>query len=265
MIIQIFDFLKRAFSFVRESFLFRKIVSFYQPFTWKKGLGTFVAVFVLVAAYYRIFDDAICISGDCKNSLSKMEFRNGDVYEGMFVDSKPQGFGAFWGPKGDYYQGGWFRGMKHGVGKYVYPNGTEYIGDFVFNKKEGHGIFKWQDGTILNADWIGDHPQGKGVLTLPDSRKLHGYYQRGFIYDGNGVFIYNDGSKYIGSWKAGQRHGFGVLFASNGMVSYKGLWREDKPAQPFVKPDDQPEPSAAEEAKVSKVLKKNKKKGKNHE
>ncbi|WP_100711121.1 MORN repeat-containing protein [Leptospira saintgironsiae] len=268
MIIRIFHFFNKVFLLVRESFVFKKIISFYTPFSLKRSLGSFAILLFLVGGYYRIFDDAVCLEGNCKDSLSKIQFRNGDIYQGTFVDSKPQGFGAFWSRKGDYYQGSWFRGMKHGKGKYVYPNGTEYVGDFTFNKKEGTGIFKWADGSILEGSWIGDHPQGQGVLSLPGSRKFIGYYQKGSIYDGEGVFIYSDGSKYLGSWKAGMRHGFGVLVAPGGIVLFRGMWENDQKvpgSQPFDRPGigsstsvDKLEEGKTRDKQTSKTIKKKK-------
>ena len=43
---------------------------------------------------------------------------------------------------------------------------------------------------------------------------------------GKGTFYYPNGEKYVGKWENGFINGEGVLYASNGTVSYNGLWKK---------------------------------------
>lgn len=203
-------------------------MSLAYPFRWKKlGFWT-VAIFVVWVGIARYRNSPKCISGTCKEGLSKLQYANGDIYEGLVKDSKPNGKGVFWNDRGDYYEGEWMNGMRHGKGSYRYPNGTAYEGDFVFNKRNGIGAFRWDDGTTLRGEWKEDIPEGDCTMILPDNRKLVGRYLQGRIFDGEGVLIYDDGSRYIGAWKNGMRHGKGVLLDPFGSVLFQGIWFENR-------------------------------------
>ena len=40
---------------------------------------------------------------------------------------------------GDVYKGEWLNGMAHGYGVYTQTNGYKYEGDWVYNQKDGQG------------------------------------------------------------------------------------------------------------------------------
>lgn len=71
-----------------------------------------------------------------------MEFVNGDIYVGKFVNNKPEDQnGIFIWANGDVYHGCFVNGMKHGIGKW--QSGDEfYSGTWKFNKPEGQGYIK---------------------------------------------------------------------------------------------------------------------------
>ncbi|TGK12908.1 hypothetical protein EHO60_03270 [Leptospira fletcheri] len=185
----------------------------------------FVAVIFL---FLRSWGNAKCISGNCKDGLGSLEYRNGDIYEGMLKDKVPVGYGVYRNPQGDYFQGSWLNGLKHGEGEYTYPNGAKYEGTFVMNHKQGNGTYTWADGTVLKGYWLNDEPEGKAVLRLPDGTSLSGTYSHGVISEGEGIYMYVDGSKYIGSWKGGKRDGFGTLVSPEGLIVFRGTWAMDR-------------------------------------
>lgn len=69
-----------------------------------------------------------CLSGDCVDGFGKIQYDDGDVYEGYFVNSYRQGFGKYWYIEGDYYEGLWESGSRQGLGYYIWPSGNKYIG-----------------------------------------------------------------------------------------------------------------------------------------
>ena len=63
------------------------------------------------------FKSGKCSFGDCANTYSRYKFDNGDVYEGMLKNNKPDVFGA-----------------------YVYNNGNFFVGEFENGLRNGYGI-----------------------------------------------------------------------------------------------------------------------------
>ena len=58
-------------------------------------------------------------------------FKNGDKYEGEWVQDKANGKGKFWHADGDYYEGFWLDDKAHGQGLYTAANGSSYIGEWL--------------------------------------------------------------------------------------------------------------------------------------
>ena len=58
----------------------------------------------------------------------KKIYKNGDTYEGPFVNGKREGKGVYIYQNGDKYEGEFKRGKKDGEGKYTYRNGNVYEG-----------------------------------------------------------------------------------------------------------------------------------------
>ncbi|WP_246052898.1 MORN repeat-containing protein [Leptospira semungkisensis] len=237
------------------------IRSFLFPFRWKNYAIVSVLLLVFLIICLRIYNAPKCVYRDCKNGLSKLEYSDGGMYEGVLQDSKPNGKGVFWNEKGDYYAGEWLQGLKHGMGTYRYPNGSSYEGRFVMNRKEGNGTFTWADGTSLKGLWVADRPEGNGSLTLPDGTVLGGEYREGRIFNGKGIFVYPDASRYIGGWKDGRKHGKGILMGPLGTIIFEGDWVDGERKYPGpVAPSETEENNEPHPHKQEKHSKKGKKK-----
>jgi len=83
-----------------------------------------------------------------------LTFGDGRKYVGKFKDNKRHGQGA-WTIGGFKYEGGWLNDSYHGQGTETYPKGRKYVGEF----KDGYR-------------------NGQGIMTLPDSRKFEGEWNR---------------------------------------------------------------------------------------
>ena len=95
-----------------------------------------------------------CVSGDCVNGYGTMNYDDGDVYKGYFLDSKRNGFGHYKYIEGDVYEGLWENGKRKGIGYYMWPSGNEYIGYWNDDKQNGKGTKYYLDGTTEAGDWV---------------------------------------------------------------------------------------------------------------
>ena len=59
---------------------------------------------------------------------NKIQYKNGDVYEGEFVKGKRQGEGTYIFSDGEKYSGQWFQDQQHGRGVFTFKNGNVYDG-----------------------------------------------------------------------------------------------------------------------------------------
>lgn len=137
----------------------------------------------------------------------KLNYTNGDVYEGWYLDSHqcPHGPGVYTWASGVKYEGSWHFGRKHGYGIQTYPSGDRYDGG-------------WKDG-----QW-----HGYGELWTPSKGRT---YQGGFVAgQEHGYAIIRrkapDGRGYDGGVRQGMRHGYGVLTTPVGTM--EGGFKFDK-------------------------------------
>ena len=126
------------------------------------------------------YDDGSTYKGDAyyfngvwlPHGIGKLNYKNGYVYEGDFLDGKEYGYGILIWPDGDFFKGRWVEGRKNGEGTmYVKTKGIEIIGNWVYNKKQGVGQLKLEDGTIYKGVWKDDTLNGKTVSELYTENK----------------------------------------------------------------------------------------------
>ncbi len=105
-----------------------------------------------------------CNSGNCENGKGVYVFKNGDKYEGNFIDSHLNGFGKYTDAMGNIYTGNFKNDKFNGIGMFVRTDGTKYIGEFVDGNRNGLGTQwysdsykekgKWENGKFIeNADF----------------------------------------------------------------------------------------------------------------
>ena len=69
------------------------------------------------------------------------------LYEGeASKDNMKRGRGRMQYRNGDVYEGEWKENCYYGKGFLKYQDGREYTGDWVLSKREGRGTFKYPDG-----------------------------------------------------------------------------------------------------------------------
>jgi hypothetical protein len=97
--------------------------------------------------------------------------KNGNTFEGTFVDGKRHGHGVFHAPSGVSYDGMFKHGLKSGRGRVQNVNGSYYIGNFKNNRIEGSGLLQlkgedevenWHTQRFTRRNW----PAGLRMPTI---------------------------------------------------------------------------------------------------
>ncbi len=180
--------------------------------------------------YYSDGTTAKVLSGDSDNAASsntgltvwklKLQYANGDVYEGQTVQFLRHGTGKLAYSGGDSYEGAFHFDDMEGKGIYTYLSGDRYEGEFSKNQKHGKGTYTWapqSDGTFdtYEGEYVTGKRCGKGVYTWADGTRYEGEFAED-AKDGKGKITFPDGATYEGDFIADTRTGKGVYKWANG-------------------------------------------------
>ncbi len=101
------------------------------------------------------------------NGYHKKKFDDGSVYEGNFVNGRPEGKGTMKYVGGASYIGEWHYGLREGEGTWNYPDGGSYIGSWVRGRRHGRGTLKKKDGTVIVGEWKDDRLVSEILIKEP--------------------------------------------------------------------------------------------------
>ena len=104
-------------------------------------MKTILSIFICFGLATTI--SAQCVKGNCFKGHGTYEWENGDFYEGMWKNGKPDGNGVFYFENGDNYTGRFSEGIKNGHGKYTWKDGNTYDGNWDEDKMDGRGKYYW--------------------------------------------------------------------------------------------------------------------------
>ena len=185
-----------------------------------------------------------------KTIYHKLDYANGDSYEGEWLGGKRWGRGKYSTKDGDVYEGNFKNGEMDGYIRYKGANGDVYEGQYQDGLRSGHGRFTWASGDYYQGEWKAgkEHGRGRYLGVQGDFGEgeykegvNHGLgrcrYKNGNVYEGEfvegkrqgrGRMVYKSLEvEYDGEWKEGMRHGRGVLFKFNERVK-QAVWKKDK-------------------------------------
>jgi serine/threonine protein kinase len=132
----------------------------------------------------------------------RIEWSNGDRFEGTLVRGLKEGQGVFVWSNGQRYRGQWSHDQPNGKGALTFPNGNRYEG----------GI---RDGL----------PQGEGATHFTSGDVHRGRYADGKM-QGQGRYTWANGSYWEGNFKNDQRTGEGKLvFSEKALEDARALAR----------------------------------------
>lgn len=157
----------------------------------------------------------------------KVEWLNGDVYEGRFRNGLREGEGTLAYANGRKYQGEWRGSKREGRGVETLSNGTKYIGEFKGNVRAVVGR-PWppvggRRCRRLSAS-VRQRYHGRGVL-LSHGGRYEGTFKNG-KKDGAGTMRWNNGDVYEGEWREGLMSGSGKYVRARDNAVYEGLFRD---------------------------------------
>ena len=89
-----------------------------------------------------------------RHGAGKMEYRNGDVYNGQWVRNKKHGDGRIDYVVGGSYTGGWINDIREGHGVNVYPNDDMFEGEFECSLRGRTGTMFYKNGNIYKLSLI---------------------------------------------------------------------------------------------------------------
>lgn len=152
---------------------------------------------------------------------ARLQWPDGRIYEGAWVDGRPHGDGIETGAEGSRYVGQFRHGQRAGVGILESPEGR-YHGAWQHGLPHGHGVFEATDGARYQGDWHAGQRSGQGSYATPDGGEYEGAWQEDQPH-GFGSLRAPDGSYYRGDWEQGRKHGHGRSEGPPQLV-YEGTW-----------------------------------------
>jgi hypothetical protein len=191
-----------------------------------------------VGHFVRNDDDTVTGTG-------RVEWKNGDSYEGPLLRSQRQGVGEIRWASGQRYKGDWVADRATGRGVMSFANGNHYEGSLVDGQPEGEGrltyasgdvysgqirqgvphgkgSYVWMSGQRYEGDWVHDKPQGVGRMRFANGNQYEGQMAAG-LPQGQGRMVFPGGDIYEGQFEAGKAHGQGRYAWKSG-ERYEGAW-----------------------------------------
>lgn len=191
-----------------------------------------------VGQFVREDDDTVSGTG-------RVEWKNGDAYEGALVHSRRQGAGEIRWASGQRYKGDWAGDRATGRGLMVFANGNQFDGTLVDGQPEGEGrltyasgdvytgqihqglphgkgVYVWTSGQRYDGEWVNDKPQGRGRMRFTNGNQYEGQLAAG-LPQGQGRMVFPSGDVYEGQFEVGKAHGEGQYAWKSG-ERYEGAW-----------------------------------------
>ncbi|QPF75837.1 hypothetical protein G8A07_24945 [Roseateles sp. DAIF2] len=157
-----------------------------------------------------------------RHGQGELVWANGQRYKGEWQEDRPSGRGQLRFANGDRFEGQVLDGVPEGEGEMVYARGDRYRGRLSQGVPHGRGRYEWSDGQVFDGDWQRDKPQGRGRLRFANGNQYEGEVADGRPH-GKGRLLFSDGGSYEGQFEQGHSQGQGSYAWSSG-DRYVGAW-----------------------------------------
>lgn len=183
-------------------------------------------------------------------------YRNGDRYEGEFLDGKRHGQGIQFFAKvgkslvGDFrkgkiytgegtlyiakteniFEGIWVRGQFAGYAEFHTGEANErfrYEGNVLNGMRSGQGKLYYPNGQIYTGNFEKGVRHGPGTIVCPSGNTAQGEFLNDRMHNGTGTMEYTSGLTFTGTWVEGWWQGPGRLVTGDGVV-YEGNYQEGR-------------------------------------
>jgi hypothetical protein len=133
-------------------------------------------------------------------------------YDGDFSNDVRQGAGRVNYANGDWYEGQWNNNKRHGQGVYFYKKlSVKYVGEWEDNTRHGRGTLTFSNGDTIEGNWKRDTLKSdNGHITYSKGGHYSGQLNDGYRH-GDGILVYENDVKYAGKWRNDIREGPGRL------------------------------------------------------
>lgn len=153
--------------------------------------------------------DAGCIYNRRLQNSCSIHFTNGDFFQGIFKDGKPNGPGEI------FYK----QSVKSTVTGLEYEQ-AEYIGNFRNGMREGYGKMIWADGACFEGTWKNDM-RLEGTMIMGQSGWVYrGKFKRDQFHDKDGLLMMPSMTIYQGKFHYNKTAAIGLLLYPNGSIYY---------------------------------------------
>lgn len=146
------------------------------------------------------------------SGTGRVEWNNGDVFEGTLVNGKSEGHGTMtWKKSGNRYVGPWVNDVQHGQGLMIFSGGSRYEGQYRHGKMSGTGKYFYGDsGDQYEGELLDGKPEGKGTYHWKSGDRYKGDWRQGARH-GLGRFTWTDGSYWEGRFENNRQTDDGVM------------------------------------------------------
>lgn len=193
-----------------------------------------IAIALALATAFPARGEERCLHGDCVNGYGTREIANARISRGNWMQGVRHGFGHEETADGkEIWQGAFLNGGLNGSAIYfsVRERGASsyYVGSWKNGRRHGYGVYVHSDGGRASGEFVDGFWQGQGEYSGPRGERYEGSVAND-RYDGVGTLTIPGYVRYTGSWKAGLREGEGEETFFDGILVYRGSYRENRPS-----------------------------------
>lgn len=130
------------------------------------------------------------------DEIKNHKFENGDIYIGIFNDSKMNGNGTYLWKNGDKYVGEFVDNKINGYGNLTKYNGEKHVGYFVNGALNGQGSITSNIGISYVGFFKNGQLNGYGSKIYANGTKENGYFTNGILKSTSNTTISDKAKNY---------------------------------------------------------------------